>query len=70
MGEVEQDGLLRARHPVGRFAFRPVSRALAPVTHEVPSDIAANVFTNVGTVEIGEYREPNYPRVMVRRCLS
>jgi hypothetical protein len=24
MGEVEQDGLLRARHPVGRFAFRPV----------------------------------------------
>ena len=41
---------------------------LAPLTHEVPSDIAVNVFTNVGTVEIAEYREPNYPRVMVRRC--
>ena len=40
-------------------------RPLAPVIHEVPSDIAANVFTSVGTVEIGEYREPNYPRVMV-----
>jgi hypothetical protein len=24
MREVEQDGLLRVRHPVGRFAFRPV----------------------------------------------
>ena len=45
-------------------------RPLAPVIHEVPSDIAANVFTSVGTVEIGEYREPNYPRVMVRRCAS
>jgi len=34
-------------------------------THEVPNSVAANVFTNVGTVEIAEYREPNYPRVMV-----
>jgi hypothetical protein len=42
----------------------------APLTEQVPSDLAANVFTNVGTVEIAEYREPNYPRVMVRRCPS
>ena len=42
----------------------------APLTERVPSDVAANVFTNVGTVEIAEYREPNYPRVMVRRCPS
>jgi hypothetical protein len=46
------------------------NRPLAPVTHEVPSEIAANVFTNVGTVEIADYREPNYPRVMARRCPS
>jgi hypothetical protein len=42
---------------------------LAPLTHEVPSDIAANVFTNVGSVEIAERRDPNLRRVMVRRCL-
>jgi len=42
----------------------------APLSERVPSDVAANVFTNVGTVEIAEYREPNYPRVMVRRCPS
>jgi len=45
-------------------------RPLAPVTHDVPNDIAANVFTNVGTVEIADYREPNHPRVRVRRCQS
>jgi hypothetical protein len=43
------------------------NRPLAPVSHD---DIAANVFTNVGTVEIADYREPNYPRVMARRCPS
>ena len=43
-------------------------RPLAPISHNVPSDIAANVFNNVGTVEIAEYREPGYPRVMARRC--
>jgi len=45
-------------------------RPLAPVTHDVPNDIAANVFTNVGAVEIADYREPNHPRVRVRRCPS
>ena len=44
------------------------NRPLAPLTQELPSNIAANVFTNVGAVEIAENREPNYPRVMVRRC--
>jgi hypothetical protein len=44
------------------------SRPFAPVSHEVPRDIAANVLTNVGSVEIADYREPNYPRVMARRC--
>jgi hypothetical protein len=44
------------------------NRPLAPLSQELPSGVAANVFTNVGTVEIAEYREPNYPRVMVRRC--
>src|SRR5262249_2239146 len=45
-------------------------RPLAPVPHDVPNDIAANVFTNVGAVEIADYREPNHPRVRVRRCPS
>jgi hypothetical protein len=39
----------------------------APLTETVPSNVAANVFTNVGTVEIAEYREPNLPTVKVRR---
>jgi hypothetical protein len=43
-------------------------RPVAPISHNVPSDIAANVFNNVGTVEIADYREPNYPRVIARRC--
>jgi hypothetical protein len=44
------------------------NRPVAPLSQELPSSVAANVFTNVGTVEVAEYREPNYPRVMVRRC--
>jgi hypothetical protein len=40
----------------------------APLTEQIPSDVAANVFTNVGSVEIAEYREPNYPIVKARRC--
>jgi hypothetical protein len=46
------------------------NRPLTPVSQEVPSDIAANVFTNVGSVVIADYREPNYPRMMARRCPS
>jgi hypothetical protein len=42
---------------------------LAPLVHEVPRDVAANVFNNVGTVEIAERRDPNLRRVMVRSCV-
>jgi len=43
-------------------------RPLTPLTHDVPNDVAANVFTNVGTVEIAEPTEPNYRGVSVQRC--
>ena len=43
-------------------------RPLTPLTHDVPSDVAANVFTNVSTVEIAEPSEPNYRGVSVQRC--
>jgi hypothetical protein len=45
-------------------------RPLAPLSHQVPSDIANNLFTSVGSCEIADYREPNQPRTMVRRCPS
>jgi hypothetical protein len=41
---------------------------LTPLTHDVPTDLAANVFTNVSTVEIAEPAEPNYRGVSVQRC--
>jgi hypothetical protein len=43
-------------------------RPLTPLTHDVPSDVAANVFSNVSTVEIAEPSEPNYRGVSVQRC--
>ena len=43
-------------------------RPLTPLTHDVPSDVAANVFTNVSTVELAEPAEPNYRGVSVQRC--
>jgi hypothetical protein len=43
-------------------------KPLAPLTHDMPTDIAANAFANAGTVEIAEYAEPNAPGVQVRRC--
>jgi hypothetical protein len=45
-------------------------RPLTPLTHDVPNDVAANVFTNVSTVEIAEPAEPNYHGVSVQRCNS
>ena len=45
------------------------SQPLAPLVHEVPRDVAANVFNNVGRVEIAERREPNVRRVTVRSCV-
>jgi hypothetical protein len=46
------------------------NRALSPMKQEVPFDIAANLFSNVGEVEVSEYREPNMPRLTARRCPS
>ena len=43
-------------------------RPLTPLTHDVPNDVAANVFTNVSAVEIAESAEPNYRGVSVQRC--
>jgi hypothetical protein len=43
-------------------------RPLTPLTHEVPNDLAANVFTNVSTVEVAEASEPNSPGVKVQQC--
>jgi hypothetical protein len=43
-------------------------RPLTPLTHDVPTDVAANVFTNVSAVEIAEPSEPNYRGVSVQRC--
>jgi hypothetical protein len=43
-------------------------RPLTLLTHDVPSDVAANVFTNVSTVEIAEPSELNYRGVSVQRC--
>jgi hypothetical protein len=41
---------------------------LTPLTHDVPTDVAANVFTNVSTVEVAEPADPNFPGVKVQRC--
>jgi len=46
------------------------SRPLPPLSQVVPSDIAANLFNSVGTVEISEYREPNAPILTARQCPS
>jgi len=46
------------------------NRTLPPLTQQVPSDVAANLFNSVGTVEISEHREPDAPRLMARRCPS
>jgi hypothetical protein len=44
------------------------TQPLTPRTPEVPRDLAANLFTNVGAVEIAEYNEPNSPGLRVQRC--
>jgi hypothetical protein len=41
---------------------------LTPLTHDVPNDLAKNIFANVSTVEIAEPAEPNFPGVKVQRC--
>jgi hypothetical protein len=74
--EVKLNVIVRTKGGASIYSWSPVISAkcgdknqpLVPLTHKVPTDIAANVFTNVGTVEIAEYRDPNFPRVRVRRC--
>jgi hypothetical protein len=44
------------------------NQPLTPVIHEVPRDLAANLFTNVGAVEIAEFNEPNSSGVKVQPC--
>lgn len=44
------------------------SKPLAPLAHDMPTDIAANVFANAGAVEIAELTEPNSAGVRVQRC--
>jgi hypothetical protein len=46
------------------------NRPLPPLSQVVPDDIAANLFNNVGTVEISEYRKPNAPILTARQCPS
>jgi hypothetical protein len=41
---------------------------LTPLTHDVPNNLAQNIFTNVSTVEIAEPAEPNFPGMRVQRC--
>ncbi len=43
-------------------------KQLTPLTQEVPTDIAANVFTNVASVEIAELTEPGYAGVKTEAC--
>jgi hypothetical protein len=44
------------------------NQSVPPQTHEVPKDIAANVFTNVYSVEITEDANPSLPAQKVQRC--
>jgi hypothetical protein len=46
------------------------NRPLPPLSQVVPNDIAANLFNNVGAVEISEYREPNAAILSARQCPS
>jgi hypothetical protein len=43
-------------------------QALTPLTHDVPNDLAQNIFANVSTVEIAEPAEPSFPGVSVQQC--
>ncbi len=44
------------------------NQPLTPLTQEVPTDVAANVFNNVNSVEVAEFTEPNFPGVRVHGC--
>jgi hypothetical protein len=44
------------------------NQTLPPQTHGVPKEIANNLFPNIASVEIAEYRQPNSPELKVQRC--
>jgi hypothetical protein len=43
-------------------------QTLSPQTHDIPDDIAPNVFTAVSTVEVAEPTGPDFPGLTVQRC--
>ena len=73
---VKLNVIVRTKGGASIYSWSPVISAkcgdknqpTVPLTDKVPNDIAANVFANVGSVEIGEYRDPDFPRVKVQRC--
>jgi hypothetical protein len=44
------------------------NQTLSPQTHEIPNEIAPNLFTNVSTVEVAEPTGPNFPGLKLQRC--
>jgi hypothetical protein len=44
------------------------NQPLTPITHEVPPDLTASLFRNVGAVEIAEVGEAHSPAVGVQPC--
>jgi hypothetical protein len=50
------------------FKCSDKDQPLTPLTHDVPYDLAQNIFTNVSTVEIAEPAEPNFSEEKVQRC--
>ncbi len=44
------------------------NKPLTPLTHDVPNEVAASVFSNVNTIELAEYTEPNVAGMKVQRC--
>jgi hypothetical protein len=44
------------------------NKPLAPLTNDMPMDIAANVFANSGAVELAELPEQEAPGVKTQRC--
>jgi hypothetical protein len=44
------------------------NQPLTPITHDVPRDLTAGLFRNVGAVEIAEFSEANSSGVKVQPC--
>jgi hypothetical protein len=44
------------------------NQTLPPQTHGIPKEIAANLFTNIASVEIAEFRQPNSPELKIQGC--